>query len=195
MKIKPTPFVARVFGALLVSSLLSQTIQAQGVLKGTATLADSAGVAADDLTVAYKVTDKSGVYTYRYTVSNPRQESAIVTTFEVGFDATSATVVAGSLKGGHWREIIAGSGLEWGTAIRPGHRSLTLSFESDEAPVFGSAAASDVHEPAAQWASTNPGGSQLLVPDPPIAVPEPATLALLAGTLLLLLPVVKQKEA
>lgn len=182
---QPNPIVALVSGAVLLSGLFCQTAQAQTILNGTAILAVNAGVAADELTVAYLVADNSGVYTYDYTVNNPGSDPGTVASFEVGFDATSASVVPGSITGGLLREMITGSGVDWVAVITPGNNSGTLSFESDKAPVFANANANGIPNPPAPWASTNPDGNQVPVPDPPNVVPEPATAALLALTALL----------
>lgn len=186
MKIQPNPIIALSSVSILLSGLLCQTAQAQTILNSTAILAVNAGLAADELTVAYTVTDNSGVYTYDYTVNNPSSDPGTVALFEVGFDATSASVVAGSITGGSSGEMITGSGVDWVTVITPGNNSGTLSFKSDEAPVFANANANGSPNPPAPWASTNPKGNQVPVPDPSTVVPEPATTALLALSVLLL---------
>jgi hypothetical protein len=171
--------VASLVGCVFLSGLLSPALQAGQVLNSSATLAISSGAPADALKVAYTVTDNSGLYTYDYTISNPATDPGTAASFGVGFDATSATVVPGSVSSGG--SMISGSGLDWVAVVAPGHSSATLSFESPDAPTMVNADANGTSP--GPWASANPGSSQVPAPGngaQPGIVPEPSAMALLA---------------
>lgn len=164
----------------MLSGLFSPSAQAQTVISnGTATLASVDNVTADEVSVAYTVTDNSGLYTYDYIVQAPN--SASVSSFNVGFDGESYTVVPGSVNGGTFGQEVTGIGVDWLVSIPAGGHSGTLSFESYEAPTVGNGNANGNPSPPAPWASTYPGGEHL-----PVPIPEPGTTSLLAMALLAL---------
>jgi hypothetical protein len=203
MKKHAKPIVALASGAILLSSVLCQTAQAQTTIisSGKAILADTYGTeyGPEALTVTYSVTENaSGVYTYNYTVNNPDYDiqidnpsaPEIFDAFSVVFDPTVTGAYAGHENGGPGSsfQLNGAGGLEWSfnPAIAPGN-SAVLSFDSDLPPTMGdaNAYANELgNSPPAPWAS-GPGEE---VPVPNVAVPEPATTTLLALTALLLPP-------
>lgn len=185
-------------GVVLLSIMPCQTARAQGSFpeSGTAILADSFGIAtgAEALTVNWTVTESDNVYTYSYTIENPAGDVVlhtdgsatttpeIVDDFSVAFDTTVAgAYVASTQTGGTFQENNGTDGLFWVfDDVYPGSSSPTLSFESDLPPVLGDAEASG-EPPPSPWSSI-PNGDQVPIP---AVVPEPATLMLVAGSLLL----------
>ena len=179
MKIQPTTIIVLITGARFVCGPLGRTAQAQTILNGTNTLGDAGNIAADELSVAYTVTESGDVYTYDYTIYAP--SSATVSQFNIGFDASPAN--AYSVSGGTFRQEIDGIGVDWYVSVPEGGNSGTLQFQSDEAPGWGNANANGNPSPPTPWASTYSGGQQLPVP---VAIPEPATTSLLAMAVLAL---------
>ncbi|MGD0812308.1 MAG: hypothetical protein ABSA83_01780 [Verrucomicrobiota bacterium] len=179
MKFQPTTISLLITGAFFLCGPLGRTTQAQTLLNGTNTLgsSDAPAVAADDVSVAYTVTQSGDVYTYDYTVYAPG--SASVSSFNIGFNASSAN--ANSVSGGLLGQEIDGIGVDWFLSVPTGGNSGTLSFQSDEAPGWGNANANGNPSAPAPWASTSSGGEQL-----PMPIPEPATSSLLAMALLAL---------
>jgi len=175
---------------------LCQTSQAQSILieSSDAVLASANGVAADDITVDYTVTQdtSSKLYTYTYDFSNPTS-TALIESFNVGFDATpanAATDISGT-QTGTGRAVVPQNngpvGVTWLLFVQPS-QSANLSFESTDAPILGNgnAGGSDTEsESAAPWASS-PDGTQLAVPETTSIVPEPGITALIAAGLLML---------
>jgi hypothetical protein len=186
-------------GAILLSSLLSQTAQATLVESGTAQLADVLGVdtGPESLTVSYQVNFSAGIYTYAYTIANPVGDvilppnasaggPEVVDAFGVAFDTTIAgAYVPGSETGGTSQQNNGASGLFWSfTGVNPGSSSPTLSFESDLPPVLGNANATDANPPS-PW-SSSPFGQQVPIPQTGTAPDATSTMALLAGVMMLL---------
>jgi hypothetical protein len=175
--------VGVVSGTILVTGMIGSTAQAQTILNGPATLSIFNGAVADRLTVAYTVTDNSGLYTYDYNVSNPSTDSSgTVASFEVGFNAGASTVVPGSITGGLSGSLIPGSGIEWVAVVTPGNNSGLLAFESYDPPTFANANANGTTP--GPWASSNPEGQPVPVPSVLTVTPEPTTTSLLALGLL-----------
>jgi len=191
---------AAAFATALFTGLPCQTGHAQGLLNesGQATLADAFGTATgpEALTVGWSVVENSSdIYTYSYIVQNPTGDlllngdgsptstSEIVDAFSVQFDATiPGAYQAGTQTGGLTDQDNGVAGLSWSfAAVNPGGSSPSLSFQSVLAPGLGNANATDDNPPS-PWRST-PGGQQVPVP---LAVPEPDTLALVAGALLMM---------
>jgi hypothetical protein len=201
MKTHAKTIVALSSAAILLSGLPGQTAPATQVMSGTATLADAFGTAEanptdEDLTVSYLVTLASGVYTYSYTVNNPSGDvllngdgspttiPEVVDAFSVAFDTTvpGAYLASSQAGGGSGDQNNGVNGLFWSlAAVEPGSDSGPLSFESDLAPTWGNANASDANLPS-PWASI-PYGQEVPVPNIPEST---ATITLLAGVLLLL---------
>ena len=177
MKFQPTTISLFITGAVLLSGALSRPAQAQTLLDGTNTLGSGGNNPADELNVAYTVTQSGDVYNYDYTVY--ATSSATVSSFNIGFDATSAN--AYSVSGGTFGREIDNIGVDWFLSVPAGGNSGTLSFQSDEAPGWGNANANGNPSPPSPWASTSSGGEQL-----PVPIPEPATTSLLAMALLAL---------
>jgi len=207
MKIHTKPIVALASGAVLLTGVVCQTAQAQ-LIPSWSTVADggtlSPSVLADAiaqntgpeaLTVDFSVSQVLGAYQYTYTVNNPVGDvllnnngsptttPEIVDAFSVAFNTTlPGAYVLGSQAGGLFDQNNGVAGLNWAfAAVSPGSSSPVLSFDSDMPPTLGNANASDSNPPS-PWAS-NPDGQQVPVPS---TVPEPTTIALLAGGLLLL---------
>jgi len=185
-------------GAFLLCGLC-QSVQAQIVASGTATLADVLGAnsGAEALTVTYAVDLSSGVYTYTYSVFNPAGDvqlpgsaspgsPEVVDSFSVAFDTlVPGAFIGGSQSGGTSQQNNGVAGLFWSfTGVNPSNSSPTLSFESDDPPTMGNANASDANPPS-PWAS-NPNGQQ--VPIPAISVPDSASTATLLTGVLMLVP-------
>ena len=185
MKIYAKTIVALASGAILLSGLPGQTAQAQPIVIGTpgsSTMQDWLGVktAPVALTIDWDVTLNGGVYTYDYTILNPSGDSGLVESFSVGFSSDAAGALVGSPSGNGGNN--AGHGVIWNpTIVVPSGTSVLLSFQSDDAPVWGNASANGNPSPPAPWSSYL--GSQVPVPNAPDST---ATITLLAGVLLLL---------
>jgi hypothetical protein len=189
MRTQPKSIIALASGAILISCFIGQSAQAQSIVLGTpgsSLLAYNNGSAtgSDELTVTWDVTLTGSIYDYSYTVFNP---AGVVTSFSVGFNSDAAgALLAGSetASGGANNN---GIGVIWnpllnsthGAGVGPGQTSETLSFQSDDPPVYGNANANG--SAPGPWASA-PLGQQVPVPNP---VPEPATAGLLALGLML----------
>ena len=172
MKKHAKPIVALASGAILLSSVLCPTAQAQTpvVPSGTAILADTYGTeyGPEALTVNYSVTENaSDIYTYNYTVNNPGGDvqlnnppaPEIFDAFSVVFDTTVSGAYADYVTGGSGHLVNGASGLEWlfNPAVEPGDNSGTLSFDSDLPPTMGNANAyaNELgNSPPAPWASS-----------------------------------------
>jgi len=196
---------ALVSGAILLSGVLCQTAQAQGLLNesGASILADVNGTATgpEALTVSWSVVENApSDYTYTYTVNNPSGDvllpgsyapgtSEIVDSFSLDFNAALPDAVVSGPIGGNSAFNFGAYGLYWVLSpdvVRAGTSSGLLSFQSELPPSPGNASASD-DSPPSPWAS--PNGSPVPVPGTGnFSVPEPATTTLLALTALLLLP-------
>jgi len=178
------PLVALTAGAVLFLGALCQSAEAQGILESNmAVLPAVNGVAADALDVSFIVSESGGVFTYTYDVINPSSDPAYVGSFEIGFNAGApGAVTAGSLTGGSGRQNNGNTGITWFLSVAPGHDSGPLSFNSGDTWHISSANATGLPNPPAPWTTLPfPGG--VAVPNPPV-VPEPATTALLAFTVL-----------
>jgi len=202
MKINGKPILALLPGAFLLMGVLCPTAQAQSVIDPTTTytLATVLGSQAppEAITVTTEVTELDNVYTYTYIVNNPAGDVILsggsgpedVGTFSLGFDTTQpGAYVANSMSGGQANLVLGNSGLTWvlapaggPSAVAPGFSSATLSFQSLDGPTLGNANATDNGDSPSPWAS-NPSGQQVPIPQ---LVPEPSTISLLAGFLLLL---------
>lgn len=179
MKTSAKPTIAIAGSVFLLLGVLSQPVKAQGVID--AYLGPSSGTpsASTDLEVESSVTGSAGDYTYNYDVINPTSES--VTSFEVGFSASSGNVT--SISTGGFLET--GIGVIWPSIDIPAddESGVLFSFTSPVPWTMGNANATDNTE---GWASTSPDGipssdQQVYVPS---AVPEPTTVSLLAGGLM-----------
>src|SRR5271157_417892 len=203
MRTHAKPLVALASGVILLAGMLCQTTNAQLVLSGSATLADTLGANSgpEALTVQYQVFLSGGIYFYAYWVNNPAGDvilnnngsptstPEIVDAYSVAFDTTApGAYIAGSIAGGTSTQDNGTSGLFWSfNAISPGGStppSNPLVFESYLPPIMGNANAQDANPPS-PW-SSNPNGQQ--VPVPNVTIPEPATTTLFALAALLLLP-------
>jgi hypothetical protein len=198
MKTNAKP-IAALSGALLALALLCQTTQAQGIVAGSPTdnlILGSTTVAnttSTDLTVDSWVTLTGNVYTYDYVVNNPSGDTDSVGFYSVSFNADgTGEYISGTQTGGIVNEDNHANGLGWILPnIAPGSSSVTLSFQSYNGPILGNGNASDSGSAPSPWASSSsltPGGQPFLgqqdyVPSP---VPEPTTLSLLAGCLVLM---------
>jgi hypothetical protein len=204
MKNNAKPIVALLSGAIFLLGGFCQSTQAQGIItlgqSYTQALATDTGsgtdVGPEAVTVTTKVTESAGVYTYTYVVNNPtgdviqggqnNGQPETVGSFTVGFNTTlTGAYVSGSYSGGTLPAFIGvtSSAIDWSfAAVSPGSSSPILSFQSDEAPTWGNASASDSGNQPSPWASA-PNGNPVLIPSP---VPEPTTMSLFAGCLLLM---------
>jgi hypothetical protein len=136
------------------------------------------------------------VYTYTYTINNPAGDvmlpgspnpgsPEIVDSFGVTFDASAPGAAVSGPTGSLFEENVGTGGLFWFIypVIEPGTSSGPLSFQSDDAPTFGNASATDDNPPS-PWTSIN-GGQE--VPVPMTSVPDAmSTAGPLAGVALLL---------
>lgn len=209
MKTQPYSFFALLSTAILIEGVLCQTSQAQGLLNisGTSTLAPSltpiGGYGASPqeyLSVSWSVVENpSGIYLYSYTVHNPvgdvlmNPSGGLTSTPEI-FDSLAVdfnTTVAGEYlpgtqTGGSF-QLVNTVDLAWffNPAVAAGSSAPTVTFQSDFPPTSGNASA----DGAIPWSSVSPNGQELAVPDPPSAVPEPSSAALVAMAGLLFVPV------
>jgi hypothetical protein len=190
MRTQPKSIAAVASGAVLLSGLAGQSAKAQSVTLNTpeqSILADvNGGTGPNALTVDWEVTDNSGVYTYSYTVQSPTAAEAA--SFSVGFNTAATDPVDISGDGAINYSGAVGIGVIWNplynntdtVGVQPGETSQTLTFESDSPPVLGNANVNGSN-PNGPWAS-NPYGHEVPVP---FALPEPATVSLLALGLML----------
>jgi hypothetical protein len=191
MKMQLKPIVALASGAILLFGAFCQTSQAQ---TNIIVLPDVNGNTGDTaLTVETVVTEdlSDSVWTYNYQISNPSGDPASVTSFTADFNAGYAglggdAVLPGTLTGGAFALNGGFNGVTWfeSPSVAPGSTSGTLQFQSDFGPTTGNADANGSENPPSPWASDSPA-SQILVPNTPSVIPEPATTTLLAMTLLL----------
>jgi hypothetical protein len=187
MRTHTKPLVALASGITACSALLCQTVQAQSIVLGTqetSYLANANGVdtGSSALPITWDVTESDNVYTYSYTIANPSADPSLVESFSVGFNANLTGAVVGTPGGGGVLNGTLGNyiGVIWSPLFISAGDSATVTFESDEAPVFGNANANG-STPNGPWASS-PSGQTVPVPSP---VPEPAATSLLALSLLL----------
>jgi len=202
MKRHVKPIVALVSGVTLLTGVVCPTTRAQDVLieSGSSILANSLGqtTGSEVVTVSWFVLENtvSDVYTYGYNINNPAGDVVLtgptagqpetVNEFQLTFDATvpGAVISASEPVGGFYQDNGTG-GLLWlfpTGGVTPGTTSALISYSSDLGPGMGNASASGANSPG-PWAS-NPSGQPVPVALPR-AVPEPATLTLLAVALLL----------
>jgi hypothetical protein len=212
MKKQVKPNGVLTFGAILMSGMLSQTVDAQTLLEsGTSTLAPSLAPVGGEalnpqeyLTVTWQVYQNSSgpAYTYDYTVNNPAGDvllnddgtltstPEIVDFFALNFDTT----VPGAFVSGNDSIDNGPVGLDWlidAPVITAGNSSSLLTFDSDLPPTLGDADASDGNPPS-PWSSA-PNGSEVPIPN---TVPDgPTTTTLLAPTALLLVSLRKRSAA
>jgi hypothetical protein len=168
-------------------------------MTGTSILADANGTTTgpEAITVSWSVVeDPLDVYTYTYTINNPAGDvmlpgspnpgsPEIVDSFGVTFDASAPGAAVSGPTGSLFEENVGTGGLFWFIypVIEPGTSSGPLSFQSDDAPTFGNASATDDNPPS-PWTSIN-GGQE--VPVPMTSVPDAmSTAGPLAGVALLL---------
>jgi hypothetical protein len=197
MKNHTKSIIALASGTILLSGALCQTARAQSVIleSGSSSLANAFGTSTgpEALNVSWFVLENtvSDVYTYGYVVNNPacdlgrNNNDTPTTTPELVnfFSVTFNTTVAGnylSASGpvGSLIQNNGANGLSWAFSdVSPGSSSGLLSFQSDTPPTPGNASA-DGGSPPAPWSSI-PSGQQVPVPDAPIAVHEPTSMALL----------------
>jgi hypothetical protein len=189
MKTQSKPIVAFAAGAFLLTGALCQSAHAQGVwTSNTVSLAAANNNPADAISVQYVVAYSGtgldgdyGTFTYTYDVFNPSADTAHVGSFEVSFNASkpgAATTITGGLFG----QNDGSTGVTWQLNVAPGGNSGNLQFESIYSPDLSTANATGSPNPPAGWASL-PNGSLVGAPNPPV-VPEPASLSLMALTLL-----------
>lgn len=194
MRTNAKPIVA-LSGAILLLGVISQSVQAQGIVAGSMTDAlilgstTEANTASTDITVDSWVTKTGSIYTYDYIIND--STTVAVQNFSVAFNAADANAyIAGTQTGGIINEDNQANGLAWVLSVSAGHSSGTLSFESYDGPTTYNANASGSGGQPSPWASSSslmPGGEpflgeQVYVP----SVPEPSTMSLFAGFLIFL---------
>jgi hypothetical protein len=195
MKKQTKPMIALVCGAILFA-VTGQTAQAALLSEsGTSILADVNGTTAppEALTVSWSVVENASfIYTYSYIVHNPSGDVLLpgsyapgkpeeFDTFTLSFNSSApGAVIPGTISGGTTSANL-GNGIFWFLypPVYAGSSSGALSYESDNAPSWGNAGATDDNPPS-PWSSF-PDGQKV-----PVAPDSTSTLALLAGMLLLL---------
>jgi hypothetical protein len=169
--------------------------------------------ASDIYTYTYTVNNPSGDVRLN-NKGRPTSTREIVDSFSVDVNTrVPGAYLPGSQIGGSYQQN-NGVDLKWYFGdVEPGHNSGPLSFESYLPPTPGDANAADANPPSPSFSipdgqnsslpwcsigdgkkppspwSSIPDGQQVPVPGPLIGVPEPTTIALLALTALLLLPI------
>jgi hypothetical protein len=209
MKTNQNPIHRLPWMALALFALVCHSAQAQSIVlnqPGTSVLADYAGTTAgpEALTVSWTVTENaSDLYTYTYVVNNPAGDvllpgsyspgtPEIVDSFLLNFNAALQGTLVGAPTAGNGTLNYGSYGLFWSfQPVQAGHSTTLLSFESEMAPIWGDASASDDNPPS-PW-SSSPYGQPVPVPDPLVALPEPSSLALLFLAVLLFLPMAFRK--